>query len=160
LTNNMTTDKGNTLGAFGEFLLCQGQQQVDGLGYSALPINLVEAGFAQLQKIPGGSVPTATSAILASCNNPTFSSDGTNNLANNPPIPPRLRPAGPAEVPRSRPCWGREPPHDVARGAQPRAGGWGRPSGGRCGARERDRHACRVGSVPGRRHRHWSSGHP
>jgi len=84
----LSTDKGNTLGAFGEYMLCQGQSQVDEMGYSALPINLVEAGFAQLQKIPGASVPTTTSAILASCNNPTFSADGTNILANTDPMPP------------------------------------------------------------------------
>src|SRR5215469_17773530 len=76
----LTTEKGFTLGAFGQYLLCQGQQQVDALGYAALPINLVEAGFAQLQKIPGASVPSATADIIKSCNNPTFSADGTNTL--------------------------------------------------------------------------------
>src|SRR5215467_9974570 len=84
----MTTAKGYTLGAFGKYLLCQGQQQVDALGYSALPINLVEAGYAQLQKIPGANVPTATTDIVKGCNNPTFSTDGTNTLANNDPQPP------------------------------------------------------------------------
>jgi phosphate ABC transporter phosphate-binding protein len=84
----LTGDKGYTLGAFGQYLLCQGQQQVDQLGYSALPINLVEAGFAQLQKIPGNTVPTATADIIKGCNNPTFSTDGTNTLANNDPQPP------------------------------------------------------------------------
>jgi ABC-type phosphate transport system substrate-binding protein len=92
-----TTNKGNTLGAFGQYLLCQGQQQVDQLGYSALPINLVEAGFAQLQKIPGASVPTTTSAILASCNNPTFSPDGTNTLANTDPMPAACDQQGPMQ---------------------------------------------------------------
>jgi phosphate ABC transporter phosphate-binding protein len=88
LSYGMTTAKGYTLGAFGEYLLCQGQQRVDALGYSALPINLVEAGFAQLQKIPGAQVPTATTAIIQSCHNPTFSTDGTNTLANTDPYPP------------------------------------------------------------------------
>jgi phosphate ABC transporter phosphate-binding protein len=88
LSNGMTTDKGYTIGAFGQYLLCQGQQQVDGLGYSALPINLVEDGFAQLQKIPGASVPATTAAFIASCNNPTFSPDGTNTLATDAPMPP------------------------------------------------------------------------
>jgi hypothetical protein len=84
----LTSDQGFTLGAFGSYLLCQGQTQVDALGYSALPINLVEAGFAQLQRIPGNLVPTTTTAFIQSCNNPTFSTDGTNTLAGNDPMPP------------------------------------------------------------------------
>src|SRR5580658_9027369 len=87
-TLGMTTAKGNTLGAFGSYLLCQGQQQVDALGYSALPINLVEAGYQQLQKVPGNQVPTATSAQIQGCNNPTFSTNGTNTLADEDPNPP------------------------------------------------------------------------
>jgi ABC-type phosphate transport system substrate-binding protein len=87
LSNGMSTSKGSTLGVFGQYALCRGQQEVDVLGYAALPINLVEAGFAQLAKIPGASVPTTTAAILASCDNPTFSPDGTNTLANDAPMP-------------------------------------------------------------------------
>ena len=87
LTNHMTTDKGYTLGAFGQFLLCVGQSQVDALGYSALPINLVEDAFAQLRKIPGNAVPVEDTAAIQQCNNPTFSTDGTNTLAVNDPQP-------------------------------------------------------------------------
>jgi phosphate ABC transporter phosphate-binding protein len=93
----MTSDKGYTLGAFGQYLLCQGQQQVDSLGYAALPINLVEAGYAQLQRDPGASLPTSTSAFIASCNNPTFSADGTNTLANTDPMPPGCDKQGPTQ---------------------------------------------------------------
>jgi len=92
-----TTDRGFTLGTFGQFLLCQGQQQVDSLGYSALPINLVEAGFAQLQKIPGAQVPTATADFIKACNNPTFSTDGTNTLADTDPQPPACDKQGPTQ---------------------------------------------------------------
>jgi phosphate ABC transporter phosphate-binding protein len=88
LSDGMTTDKGYTLGTFGQYLLCQGQQQVDPLGYAALPINLVEDGFAQLARIPGADVPTTTAAILQGCDNPTFSSDGTDTLALTDPQPP------------------------------------------------------------------------
>lgn len=95
--NNFTTTKGFTLGDFGKYLLCDGQSQVDALGYSALPINLVEAGFAQLQKIPGAQVPTATTAIIRSCNNPTFSTNGTNTLAVNDPKPPPCDRQGPTQ---------------------------------------------------------------
>ena len=84
----MTTDKGYTLGAFGQFLLCVGQSQVDALGYSALPINLVEDAFTQLQKIPGNAVPAQTQLPRSpQCNNPTFSTNGTNTLAVNDPQP-------------------------------------------------------------------------
>ena len=88
VTDGFTTAKGYTLGAFGSYLLCQGQQQVDALGYSALPINLVEAGFTQLQQIPGNQVPTETAAEIQGCNNPTFSTNGTNTLADEDPDPP------------------------------------------------------------------------
>jgi len=104
LSGGMTTDKGYTLGAFGQYLLCQGQQQVDALGYSALPINLAEAGYAQLQRIPGASVPATISAFIAGCDNPTFSADGTNTLANTDPYPPACDRQGPRQcaIPRGR----------------------------------------------------------
>ena len=87
-TAPMTTTKGFTLGAFGAYLLCQGQVPLDALGYSSLPINLVEAGFQQLQKIPGNQVPSQTTAQIQQCHNPTFSTNGTNTLAANDPLPP------------------------------------------------------------------------
>jgi hypothetical protein len=97
LTNSMTTAKGYTLGAFGSYLLCQGQTQVDVLGYSALPINLVEAGYAQLQKVPGNQVPTSATAQIQGCHNPTFSTDGTNTLADNDPQPAACDKQGPTQ---------------------------------------------------------------
>lgn len=95
--SGFTTDKGFTLGDFGKYVLCQGQAQVDQLGYSALPINLVEAGFAQLQKVPGASVPTATADIIRSCDNPTFSTGGANTLAVNDPQPQPCDRQGPTQ---------------------------------------------------------------
>jgi phosphate ABC transporter phosphate-binding protein len=96
-SDGFTDAKGLTLGAFGNYLLCQGQQQVDALGYSALPINLVEAGYAQLQKIPGNDVPTATASFIQDCNNPTFSTNGTNTLADDDPQPPACDKQGPTQ---------------------------------------------------------------
>ena len=87
LSNGMTTSKGFTLGTYGSYALCAGQSQVDVLGYSALPINLAEAGFTQLAKIPGASVPSGKTAVDANCHNPTFSTNGTNTLAVNDPQP-------------------------------------------------------------------------
>lgn len=87
LTAPMNNAKGYTLGAFGAYLLCQGQVPLDALGYSSLPINLVEAGFQQLQKIPGNQVPTTSTSQIQGCHNPTFSTNGTNTLAVNDPQP-------------------------------------------------------------------------
>jgi ABC-type phosphate transport system substrate-binding protein len=87
-TYPLAPGQGNSLGSFGSYLLCQGQQKAAGLGYAALPINLVEDGFTRLQQIPGGSLPATTSAFIAGCNNPTVSSNGTDNLSATAPMPP------------------------------------------------------------------------
>jgi len=89
-----TDEKGMTLADFGSYLLCEGQRQVDQLGYSALPINLVQAGQEQIKKIPGGD-PAVKS--IQQCNNPTFSPDGTNKLANTDPQPLACDKAGPTQ---------------------------------------------------------------
>ena len=96
-SDGFTTDKGDALGMFGQYALCQGQQQVDQLGYSALPTSVVQEGYAQLAKIPGASVPTPTTTLLQSCNNPAFASDGTNALANDDPYPPACDQQGPTQ---------------------------------------------------------------
>ena len=80
-----TAAKGLTLGAFDYYFMCQGQQESAQLGYSPLPINLVEAGFQQIRKIPGVH---AQSINIKGCNNPTFSTNGTNKLADTAPYPP------------------------------------------------------------------------
>ncbi|MFF8376149.1 phosphate ABC transporter substrate-binding protein PstS [Streptomyces sp. NPDC015661] len=83
--SNFNAQKGKSLGAFAYYFLCQGQQSVDRLGYSPLPINLVKAGLTQVRRIPG---VVAESIDIRKCNNPTFSSDGTNTLARTAPMPP------------------------------------------------------------------------
>jgi ABC-type phosphate transport system substrate-binding protein len=97
LTAPLTTDKGYTLGAFGQYLLCKGQQPLGPLGYAPLPINLVEAGYAQLLRIPGASLPTTMSAFITGCANPTFAPDGTDTLANTDPMPLACDQQGPAQ---------------------------------------------------------------
>lgn len=82
---NFSEDKGFTLGAFAYYFLCEGQRDATTLGYSPLPINLVEAGFSQIRRIPGVAVERIT---VAECDNPTFSRDGSNTLATNAPQPP------------------------------------------------------------------------
>lgn len=79
-----TKDKGKTLGAFSYYFMCQGQQQAPSLGYSPLPINLVKAGFDQIRRIPG---VRAQNINIKNCNNPTFTTDGHNKLAETAPYP-------------------------------------------------------------------------
>ncbi|GAB4006971.1 phosphate ABC transporter substrate-binding protein PstS [Nocardioides ultimimeridianus] len=62
------TDKGKTLSTFANYFLCQGQQKAERLGYSPLPKNLVEAGFAQVKRIPGA----VASPSISQCNNPAL----------------------------------------------------------------------------------------
>jgi ABC-type phosphate transport system substrate-binding protein len=97
LSDGMTDDKGYTIGAFGDYALCLGQSQVDVLGYSALPINLAEAGFAQLTQVPGAQIPTNQTAQIAQCDNPTFSTNGTNTLADDDPQPLACDKEGPTQ---------------------------------------------------------------
>jgi phosphate transport system substrate-binding protein len=76
-----TAKKGATLGAFANYMLCEGQQQAAALGYSPLPMNLVMAGFDQIKRIPGAE---GTNVDVNSCNNPTFKpgdSPSNNQLA-------------------------------------------------------------------------------
>lgn len=85
VSGSFTQAKGETLGDFAYYYLCEGQQQAEVLGYSPLPINLVKAGLDQVKKIPGVS---AKNKDVAKCNNPTFSPDGSNLLAKTAPMPP------------------------------------------------------------------------
>ena len=92
--SGFTLNKGLTLAGFANYFLCEGQQQADQLGYSPLPINLVQAGLAQVTKIPGGD---PASIDIRKCNNPTFASDGSNRLAATAPQPAACDRVGPAQ---------------------------------------------------------------
>jgi len=92
IEGNFTLDKGLTLADFVSYFLCEGQQQAEVLGYSPLPINLVQGGLAQAQQIPGGNPQNKN---VSTCNNPTFSPDGTNKLANEAPQPQACDKRGP-----------------------------------------------------------------
>lgn len=80
----MTPAKGRSLAAFAKYFLCDGQQKAPLLGYSPLPLNLVQAGFTQIRKIPGADLGSIN---VKQCNNPTFSTSGVNLLAKNAPQP-------------------------------------------------------------------------
>jgi phosphate ABC transporter phosphate-binding protein len=84
LQDGFTSAKGTTLAAFANYFLCEGQQQAAVLGYSPLPINLVQAGLAQVKRIPGAVVSTID---IKKCDNPTFSASGVNTLASTAPQP-------------------------------------------------------------------------
>ena len=89
-------EKGLTLGVFAYYALCQAQQQSASLGYSPMPVNLVEAGFEQIRKIPGVIVQDIN---ISACKNPTFSPDGTNVLAQNAPRPQECDRLGASQCP-------------------------------------------------------------
>ncbi len=92
--NGFSTAKGATLAAFADYAMCQGQQQSAALGYSPMPINLVEAAFTQIAKIPGADVQNIN---IQSCDNPTFTPSGQNLLALDAPYPPACDKQGPTQ---------------------------------------------------------------
>ena len=90
-------DKGRTLGAFAKYVLCEGQQQAEKLGYSPLPMNLVQAGAEQIKRIPGAKDATID---INACNNPTFQpgdSLDNNRLAQTAPQPADCDKQGPSQ---------------------------------------------------------------
>lgn len=94
LETGITEDQGLTLADFSAYFLCEGQQQAPTLGYSPLPINLVQAGQEQIKKVPGGN-PVIKG--ITDCNNPTFDPDGSNRLAKEAPFPPDCDRSGPTQ---------------------------------------------------------------
>jgi ABC-type phosphate transport system substrate-binding protein len=80
-----TPGKGAAMSAFADYFLCTGQSKMAGLGYSPLPLNLVQAGFAQIGAMPYAQ-PTPASRDLANCHNPTFQG-GRNVLLETAPQP-------------------------------------------------------------------------
>lgn len=75
-----TPDAHQTVAAFLTYGLCAGQKSAALLGYAPLPLNLVEAGLAQIRRlgpdadggaVPGVTIPTVADAV-AHCDNPTF----------------------------------------------------------------------------------------
>jgi len=89
--SRMTTAKRQTIADFLYYSICQGQQEIGPIGYSSLPVNLVEAGFTQIGKLkkadPGVDL---TSRNVSTCHNPTFiaGKPNVNHLAVIAPQPP------------------------------------------------------------------------
>ncbi len=84
---------GRSLSTYIDFYLCQGQQQAAALGYSPLPINLVEGAFLQVDKIPG-TVGAPNIDNYGACNNPTFTQGGQNILLKDAPYPNKCQKVG------------------------------------------------------------------
>jgi len=94
--SHFTTEKGRTFSEFAAYFLCEGQQQADTLGYSPLPINLVQTGVDQINQVPG-STRKLDRNNLAHCNNPTVSPDGGNLVAEAAPQPQPCDRPGPTQ---------------------------------------------------------------
>lgn len=98
VAGTFSTKKGVTLGAFAHYMLCEGQKQASALGYSPLPLNLVEAGFKQIARIPGAG--NSANVDIKNCTNPTFKpgdKPGNNLLAKTAPMPAACDKAGPTQ---------------------------------------------------------------
>jgi phosphate transport system substrate-binding protein len=89
--------KAQALACFLDYSICKGQENIGPIGYSALPVNLVEAGFKQIEKIKTAASKVDISALnIAGCHNPTFirGHPDENYLAKKAPYPPTCAKAG------------------------------------------------------------------
>jgi ABC-type phosphate transport system substrate-binding protein len=89
--SSMTTEKRQSLADFTDYSICQGQREIGPIGYSPLPVNLVEASFSQLQKLAAADpAVNLTNIDITSCGNPTFIAGhpDENYLAQVAPMPP------------------------------------------------------------------------
>lgn len=124
-SGQFTEAKGRSLAFFATYAMCDAQQQSASLGYSPIPINLVEASFQQIRLVPGASHDTIN---VQDCDNPTFSPDGTNVLAANAPQPQECDRQGQNQCPDG--TAGARQPTVVSANASGGQGGGGGGTGG------------------------------
>jgi phosphate transport system substrate-binding protein len=89
--SKLTDAKRQTIADFTYYSICQGQKEIGPIGYSSLPVNLVEAGFGQLNKLKTAQPSLdLTDRNVTTCNNPTFvkGHPNSNYLAQIAPKPP------------------------------------------------------------------------
>jgi ABC-type phosphate transport system substrate-binding protein len=87
----ITDGKRQALANFEYYSICQGQKELGPIGYSPLPVNLVEAAFGQIQQLKAASPSIdLTNLNILTCNNPTFipGQPNENYLAQIAPQPP------------------------------------------------------------------------
>jgi ABC-type phosphate transport system substrate-binding protein len=69
----MTTAKRQTLADFTYYAICEGQREMGPIGYSSLPVNLVQASFDQITKLKAADAGVdITRRNVSTCHNPTF----------------------------------------------------------------------------------------
>ena len=98
----MNTPKRQALADFDAYSLCQGQSQMAPIGYSPLPINLVEASFKQVDLLQHADPQVSVANVnVANCDNPTFipGDPDKNELALIAPYPPACAKAGQGPCP-------------------------------------------------------------
>jgi ABC-type phosphate transport system substrate-binding protein len=90
LTGTTGTAKRQSIADFLYYSICQGQREIGPIGYSPLPVNLVEAGFGQIAKLQAADPGVDLSnRDISTCGNPTFvaSDPSENYLAQIAPMP-------------------------------------------------------------------------
>jgi phosphate ABC transporter phosphate-binding protein len=95
--SRMTTAKRQTLADFLYYSVCQGQAEMGPIGYSPLPVNLVQASFDQVAKLKQADAKVdLTNRDVSTCDNPTFvaGQPSRNYLAEIAPQPPACDKAG------------------------------------------------------------------
>ncbi len=71
--STMTTGKRQALADYLYYSICDGQQPMGPMGYSPLPLNLVQASFEQTNKLQAADPKVnLTSRNVSTCHNPTF----------------------------------------------------------------------------------------
>ena len=86
-----TSGKRQSIADFEYYSICQGQSQIGAIGYSPLPVNLVEAAFGQIQKLQTADPSVdLTNLNIDTCHEPTFvpGQPDTNYLTTIAPQPP------------------------------------------------------------------------
>jgi phosphate transport system substrate-binding protein len=86
-----TSGKRQSIADFEYYSICQGQSEIGAIGYSPLPVNLVEAAFGQVQKLQAADPNVdLTNLNINTCHEPTFvpGQPDTNYLATIAPQPP------------------------------------------------------------------------
>ena len=99
LLGNFNEDKGYTLSVFANYAMCQAQQNSAALGYSPMPISLVEPALEQIRKIPGA---VTDDIDVSKCDNPTFdpaNPNDPNRLATIAPQPQQCDQQGALQCP-------------------------------------------------------------
>lgn len=135
----MTTAKRQTLADFLYYSVCQGQESVGPIGYSPLPVNLVEASFDQIGQLKKADKDVSlTNRNVSTCDNPTFiaGQPNRNYLAEIAPFPPECDKVGNGPCVDAGdtgtggpPSGGGNNPNDDTNGNGDTSGGGGGPTG-------------------------------